>query len=243
MTQTTDRTQTTAAPDSAAFLRKAAEDLSFISRRLVDFDQVEWYGGNLSVRDGDDCIITRTVSNKGAVEGASVEDEVVRTGIYSDDENTAWASSALAIHRAIYRKTTAKAVLHAHPRWATLLSLYTDEIIPIEENGRLYLGDSVRVVAAPELFGWNLVADELADALDGGRLAVMLKWHGSFSIGQTLNEAMHNSRALNNVAEFIIRARQLEPVFGLPTPLPTVVSTEKGGAGTRILPPAKTAQA
>ena len=40
---------------------------------------------------------------------------------------------------------------------------------PVDENGVLYLGAGARVVAAPELMGWNLVAEELARAVSDGR--------------------------------------------------------------------------
>ena len=209
-----------------------AEEIDFFARELVALDLLEWHGGNISVRRGDDLLINRTRAI-GSERGSM---PVVRTGIDRDDERTPWASSALAIHRAIYRRTDAQAIIHAHPRSAVLLSLFEDEIAPIEENGRLYLGDGARVVTAPELFGWNLVADELADALTD-RKTVVLRWHGSFAIGPTLDDAMHATRALEHTAEYVIRFRQAAPHFGPHRPLPTNVATVMGGDPARLLPP------
>jgi L-fuculose-phosphate aldolase len=209
-----------------------AEEIAYFSRRLVELDLVEWYGGNLSVRLGDDLVISRTLSSKGRDEGESV----VRTGIFEDDEGTPWASSALAIHRAVYRRTDAQAVMHAHPRDATLLSFFLDEIVPVDENGLLYVGPSVKVVAAPELYGWNLVADELAAGLVD-RKAVMLKWHGSFTKGASLAEAFHATRAVDHAAEFVLRLRRYAPYFETVEHLPVRAAGVLGGAGTRILPP------
>lgn len=212
---------------------RIAEEIDFFARRLVDLDLLEWYGGNISVRLGDDLLInqTRAISpERGAMPAA-------RTGICRDDENTPWASSALAIHRAIYRRTDAQVVIHAHPRHATLLSFFVDEIVPVDENGMLYVGPGVKVVAAPELYGWNLVADELAEALLD-RKAVVLKWHGSFAVGQTLDEAMHATRGLNHAAEFILRLKQHAAHFDRIEHLPDKAATVMGGEGTRVLPPA-----
>lgn len=211
---------------------RLAAEIDFFAQRLVDLDLLEWYGGNISVRLDDDLLINRTraiATDRGAM-------PVVRTGIFTDDENTPWASSALAIHRAIYRHTDAQAIIHAHPRHATLLSFFVDEIVPVEENGFLYIGPGARVIAAPERFGWNLVADDLAHALRD-RKAVMLKWHGSFVKGQTLDEAMHATRGLNHAAEFVLRLHQHTPYFPSIQHLPTTVSPVMGGEGTRLLPP------
>ena len=211
---------------------RLAEEIEFFAQRLVDLDLLEWYGGNISVRLGDDLLINRTraiATERGAM-------PVTRTGIYRDDENTPWASSALAIHRAIYQRSDAQVIIHAHPRHATLLSFFVDEIVPIDENGQLYIGPGAKVIAAPELFGWNLVADDLADALID-RKAVVLKWHGSFAKGKTLDEAMHATRGLNHAAEFILRVHQHAPYFPQIHHLPQKVARVMGGEGTRVLPP------
>lgn len=216
-------------------MAKIAEEIDFYARELVALDLLEWHGGNISVRDGDHLIINRTrafATDRGSM-------PVVRTGIAFDDDETPWASSALAIHRAIYRETDAQAIIHAHPRDAVLLSFFEDAIEPIEENGRLYLGDRVPIVEAPELFGWNLVADDLARALQKSK-AVVLRWHGSFAIGPTLDDAMHVSRAVQHTAEYILRFRQMAPYFERVKPLPTSVATIMGGDPSRKLPPTET---
>ncbi|MFM9107230.1 MAG: class II aldolase/adducin family protein [Chloroflexota bacterium] len=223
-------TDETPATEEARF----AAEIEFFARKLVDLDLLEWFGGNISVRVGEDDLLINRTRAAGTELGAM---PVVRTGIHRDDANTPWASSALAIHRAIYRTTSARAIIHAHPRNAVLLSFFEDEIMPIDENGLLYLGlKGAKVVAAPEIFGWNLVADDLANALDG-RKAVVLRWHGSFAIGQTLDDALHATRGLDNAAEYILRFRQAAPHFGPAKHLPAKVASIMGGDPTRLLPP------
>ena len=187
--------------------RQAREDIRAVSRELVAADLIEYYGGDISVRVGDDdMMVTRHHTNK-SVPGP---EDIVRTGIDHDDENTNVATSALWIHRAIYRQTEARAVIHAHPSKTVTLSFFHDEIRPPDENGKLYLGDVVPVVRAPLFCGWNLVADELAAALVQPRI-VVLKWHGIFARGVDLADAFHRTRALEFVADKMITIALLQP--------------------------------
>lgn len=215
-------------------LARLSAEVAKYADRLVAFGQLPWFGGNNSVRIGDRLLITRTSTVRGAREGRS---QTVLTGIFEDDEQTPWASTALPIHRAIYKATDAQAVIHAHPYHATLLSFFVDAIEPIDENGRIYLGDRVDVVAAPQRNGWNLVADELAAAL-GRAPVVVLKWHGTFAIGASLSEALHAARAIEDAARFIVDVPKLKRSFGAPRHLPTEAAGILGGEGTRTPPPA-----
>jgi L-fuculose-phosphate aldolase len=211
-----------------------AEQVLGYARRLVDLGQLPWFGGNNSVRMGDQLLITRT-SLLGGREGNR---QTVVTGIFEDDDATPWASSALPIHRAIYRTTSAKAIVHAHPYHATLLTFFRDSIEPIDENGLIYLGSRVAVIAAPKRNAWNLVADELAAGI-GEAGVVMLRWHGSFAAGDTLDQAMHKARAVEDAARFIIDVPRLEQWMGSPTMPPAEAAREIGGDGTRVILPGR----
>ncbi len=207
------------------------EEMIEFSRMLVQFNLLEFKGGNLSARVDDDHIL---VTRRGMKKGIPSPDDILRTGIDGDDEGAMAASSALEIHRAIYRKTDALAVVHAHPSKTVSLSFFFDEIVPQDENGVLYLGRSVKVVAAPTLFGWNHVADEMADGLIYGKVAVE-KWHGTFAKGKDLGDAFHLTRAIEFSAAHLIRVEQLKAHFGTPTMPPSEVAEYVGGINTRGL--------
>jgi L-fuculose-phosphate aldolase len=214
--------------EAEPYLRERIADFS---RLLVDFGLVEYRGGNLSVRIGEhDMLVTRRRSSKGDL----TQEDVVRTSIDRLDENALLASSAYEIHRAIYERTDAQAVIHAHPSKTVTLSLFCDELVPLDENGLLYLRPSVKVVAPPQLFGWNLAADEIADALVSGRVVVQ-KWHGTFAKGADLAEAFHNTRAVEFMSAHLIRIAELRSCFGEPAPVPSVVATVIGGVPGRGL--------
>jgi L-fuculose-phosphate aldolase len=140
----------------------------------------------------------------------------------------------MEVHRAIYKATDARAVIHAHPSQTVSLSFFFDELRPIDENGFLYLGEQVPVIGAPTLFGWNLVADEMGHALVDNRVVVE-KWHGTFAKGGDLAEAYHRTRAVEFMSAHKIQVARLEQYFGKPTYPPTEVADVIGGVPGRGL--------
>jgi L-fuculose-phosphate aldolase len=206
--------------------------ISQYSRLLVELGLLEYKGGNLSVRIGaDDMLITR----RSAPKGEYGQEEVVRTSVSSvEDDGAMKASSALEVHRAIYQATDARAVVHAHPSQTVSLSFFLSDLVPIDENGLLYLRPKVSVVAPPSLFGWNQAASEMADALRAENVVVQ-KWHGTFAKGRDLAEAFHRTRAVEFMSAHLIRVQQLRSHFGDPVPVPTDVAEVIGGVPGRGL--------
>ena len=207
------------------------EEMGLYSKLLVELGLLEFKGGNLSVRIGDDdMLITRRAVSK-AIPGPG---DVILTSIRENDAESFAASSAMEIHRAIYQKTEARAVIHAHPSKTVSLSFFHDALVPQDENGMLYLRPRVSVVAPPSLFGWNLVAEEMADHLREEQVVVQ-KWHGTFARGTDLADAFHRTRAVEFMSAHLIRLQQLREHFGEPTPIPTVMADVIGGVAGRGL--------
>jgi Ribulose-5-phosphate 4-epimerase and related epimerases and aldolases len=67
------------------------------------------------------------------------EADLVETGIVRNNRATPLASAELAVHRTIYKRTSALAVVHAHPPYAVALSFTEEEIIPCDMEGRALL--------------------------------------------------------------------------------------------------------
>ena len=142
--------------------RAGIDAIQTASRDLVRMDLLELHGGNISVRaDDGHMLITKHHVNKSVPS----PDDIVRTSIEEDDEFTNMASSAWLVHREIYRRSDAQAIIHAHGQLTVTLSFFYDEVEPIDENGIMILGRNVPVVAAPKLIGWNLAAEPIGDAL------------------------------------------------------------------------------
>jgi L-fuculose-phosphate aldolase len=211
--------------------RKGREAIAHYSRLLVELGLLEFKGGNLSVRIGDDDML---ITRRSAAKGALGTEDVVRTAIDRLDDNANLASSNYEIHRAIYQQTDARAVVHAHPSKTVTLSMFLDELVPQDENGLLYLRPKVSVVAPPLLFGWNQVAEEFGACLKNENVVVQ-KWHGTFAKGVDLAEAFHRTRAVEFMSAHLIRIAELRPLFGDPTPVPSTMAEVIGGVPGRGL--------
>ncbi len=191
-------------------IEQIAKDMAIHMDKLINMGLLHLKGGNCSARIGDDIIITRTKSFKKDL----VPERLIRAAIHSDDpvEN---ASSVLAMHRAIYRTTNTQAIIHSHSYYTTLLSFYLDEFRPIDENGRLFLGPRVRIIPVMKYLDWNTVSQDFAEALTESPVAI-LKWHGPFAIGESLDEAFHHIQAMEMAARLYLDTWRLQPVLGDP---------------------------
>ena len=206
--------------------RAGIDAIQTASRDLVKMDLLELHGGNISVRaDDGHMLITKHHVNKSVPS----PDDIVRTSIEKDDEFTNMASSAWLVHREIYRRSDAQAIIHAHGQLTVTLSFFYDEVEPIDENGIMILGRTVPVVAAPKLIGWNLAAEPIGDALASNKV-VIEKWHGTFAKGVDLVDALHKTRSMEFSAGQIIRVAQLRDLMpNEPTFPPKEVAEWLGG--------------
>jgi L-fuculose-phosphate aldolase len=169
---------------------------------------VSSHSGNLSIRLGERIIITRRNSGLGCLQ----EHDLIETGINKNDRNTPLASIELAVHRAIYRETPALAIVHAHPPHAVALSLTETEIVPIDAEG-------LSTVGQVPVLGWHMdvkpggLVDIIAQALKQHRI-IMVHGHGSFAIGQLLEEAHNYTTTLEESCQVICLLKSLQ--IGVP---------------------------
>ena len=174
-----------------------------IGRDLFTRGLVSSHSGNLSIRLGERIIITRRDSRLGCLH----EHDLVETGISKNDRSTPLASIELAVHRLIYQETPALAIVHAHPPHAVALSLTETEIVP---NG----AEGLSIVGRVPVVGWHMevrpggLADIIAQALKQHGI-VMVHGHGSFAIGQLLEEAYKCTSTLEESCQVICLLKSL----------------------------------
>jgi len=185
-----------------------------VGHELFTKGLVSSHSGNLSIRLGERITITRRNCGLGCLE----EHDLIETGLNKNDRNTPLASTELAVHRAIYQATSASAIVHAHPPHAVALSLTETDIVPPDTEGLSLLGK------VPVL-GWNMEvkAGGLADISAGAlrqRRVVMVHGHGSFAIGQLLEEAHNYTTSLEESCQVICLLKTLQgesaPKKGVP---------------------------
>ena len=183
------------------------EQFRDIGRDLYVAGLISSHGGNMSVRLGDRVVIKR----RGAMLGRLKPHDLVETGLHKPDSGVVIASSELIVHRAIYLSTPALAVIHAHPRTAIALSLSREEIVPIDVEGS-YLLKKVPVIEVEFASGSEEMAYAIADALKEYKI-VMLRGHGCFSTGQTLEEAFQWVTVLEESSQIILKAKIINEPF------------------------------
>jgi L-fuculose-phosphate aldolase len=178
-----------------------------IGRDLYVAQLISSHGGNLSMRLGDRVVIKR----RGAMLGNLKPHDLVETRLDKNDSGVALASTELLAHRTIYKMTPALAIVHCHPRLAVAFSLSRDEFVPID-NEASYLLKKVPVVTEEFASGTPEMANKVATALQNYKI-IMLRGHGSFAIGQTLDEAFFWTTTLEEACQIALYAKLIDEPF------------------------------
>ena len=91
------------------------------------------------------------------------------------------------LHAGIYRaRPDVKAVVHAHPKWSTFLTMTGHAYLPVYAQGSLVY--PVPLLDSPNSINNRPMADRLAATL-GDRPAALMKSHGAVTVGKTILEA------------------------------------------------------
>lgn len=162
------------------------QEIAKYGRKLVEHGLVESSFGNISVRAGDKMVITRSGS---ALDEIS-EDSVVEVEIEETSSLDLIASSESVVHREIYRRTPALAIIHAHCPYSVVESLRAKKaektsILPVDSEGQYFLGEIPVLMGG---IGSRELAENTAQALSEHRGAVVYS-HGTFAVGKALSEA------------------------------------------------------
>ena len=175
-----------------------------VGQNLFNQGLVSATSGNLSIRMGEHLIITRRGSKLNHLQ----EHDLIETGITKDDQATPQASTELAVHRATYQQTPASAIVHAHPPYAIALSLKETEIVPSDAGG-------LSMLSRVPVLGWGMkvrpggLAEIIAPALKKRRI-IMVHGHGSFAIGQSLEEAYGYTTTLETSCQILYSLKSLK---------------------------------
>lgn len=164
---------------------------ALIGRDLFLSGAVTSHGGNLSEGDGRDIWISR----RGSMLGRMGADDVVRTR-WDACEFDEHCSRELVVHRAIYHAVGPGAIVHAHTVHTIFRSLVEDAIEPVDSEARHILGARVPVLDPAEKIGSSEAASMLAEAFASGAVVAVLRSHGPFAVGATLEEAFYRISAL-----------------------------------------------
>jgi L-fuculose-phosphate aldolase len=160
------------------------------------------HAGNMSIRRGQNIFITRRASMLGRLR----DGDIVQMGMNRNDAHILMASSEFVVHKAIYTNTSALAVVHAHPPYATLLSLTRDELVPVDSEGS-YFFKKIPVVSLEKTIGSGEAALAISEYLKDYKI-VLMRGHGSFARGDRLEEAYMLTSSLEASAFFLYHTEE-----------------------------------
>ena len=168
--------------DADALKHKVALACNILAKEgLTDFL------GHVSCKTVDDDSILVSPTSKNL---ANVRDEdILRISLKGKlSESNGKPPSELPIHTSIYKsRPDVGAVIHAHPKFATLFSITGERVVPVCHLGAPFI-DGVPLFEEYGLVDNVISADKLARNL-GNKRAILLKNHGAVVVGRTIEEA------------------------------------------------------
>ena len=187
----------------------AYRTLRYYGELLSRHGYVAGHGGNLSVRSGGYMYITR--------HGARLEDlrpeDVVQVPIEGSSSMDSIASSEVLLHRAVYLNGAHHmAIVHTHSPYATAVSYFLDEFIPMDSESSYVLR---RVPVVEGEAGSERLAMRVAEALKDHH-AVIVRGHGVFTAGKVMDLAYRYACLVERSATLwflvqLLKAHGLEP--------------------------------
>jgi L-fuculose-phosphate aldolase len=155
------------------------------------------HAGNMSTRVVNRLYITR----KSSMLGKLRQQDVIELELGQNNTEVPLASSELIVHTAIYQNSDALAIIHAHPPYATLLSMLQDEITPVDVEGK-YMFTKIPVVTPVKAIGSDESARLVSEQLKNFKI-VLVRGHGSFARGDTLEEAFMYTSSLESSSFYL----------------------------------------
>jgi L-fuculose-phosphate aldolase len=167
--------------------------------------------GNISARLGKDRVI---ITSAGVAKGRLKAVDLILmdlTGHVLEAAGAASSSSETPMHLEVYRgRPSARAVIHAHPAFATALTVAGIEFpAGMLPEVMLTLG---QIPTAPYATPGSIEDADAIRPLIKDHAAILLRQHGSLTVGVHLEEALIHLERLEHVAEVYWRAEALGKV-------------------------------
>jgi L-fuculose-phosphate aldolase len=171
--------------------------VAYFMRRLYERNLTTTSGGNVSMRVDDLILITASQTDKANIDESQI-------GIVSiTGENMTQnlkISMEAKMHQAVYQsRPDVKAIVHAHPVFATSFAIAGKEIkTNLSGESRAILGKPV--MAAYALMGTRELADKVAKASLSGNV-ILMENHGILTVGESLLQAYDRMEVIEAAAK------------------------------------------
>lgn len=167
---------------------------------LVEHGLNNPFSGNISWKAGKGFWITRT--------GVMKDNLKRKDFIFCKSHIPSGASVEAPVHGAIYDKTDAGAVIHAHPPHAIVLSFDAESIIPHDVEGTHFLPKTPILILSNPI-GSEESALKVSQTLADYPCAI-IRGHGIFTRGADLRKAFMFVCVLENTCRIILLRRLYE---------------------------------
>jgi len=153
--------------------------------RMLERSGIIDYNGHASVRSGDD----RMLINIGSCQRSQLTTDDICSIDFDGNliEGNGKPPLEFHLHAGIYKaRPDVQAVVHAHPKWSTYLTMVGQSYQPVYAQGSLVY--PMPVLDSPNSINNPVMAKRLSDTL-GDRSAAMMKSHGAVTVGKNIIEA------------------------------------------------------
>ena len=159
--------------------------------RMLEKSDIIDYNGHASIRVGSD----RMVINIGTCQRSKLTVADICTIDLDGNviEGNGKPPLEFHLHAGIYKaRSDVQAIVHAHPKWSTFLTMTGHEYLPVYAQGSLVY--PLPLLDSPNSINNPVMAGRLAEAL-GNRPAALMKAHGAVTVGK--NPVLRQERPLN----------------------------------------------
>ena len=153
--------------------------------RMLERSDIIDYNGHCSVRLDDN----RFLINIGSCQRSllTLDDLCIVDLDANQIEGKGNAPLERHLHCGIYRvRPDVKAIVHAHPKWSTFLTMVGESYKPVYAQGSLVY--PVPLLDSPNSINTRAMGERLAATL-GARPAALMKAHGAVTVGKDIVEA------------------------------------------------------
>ena len=152
--------------------------------RMLEQSDIIDYNGHASIRAGDGMCINIGACQRSKLTVADICTIDMEGNVI---EGNGKPPLEFHLHAGIYKaRPDVKAVVHAHPKWSTFLTMTGHSYQPVYAQGSLVY--PMPLLDSPNSINNPVMAGRLADTLGRGP-AAMMKSHGAVTVGKDIVEA------------------------------------------------------
>ncbi len=183
------------------------EQLITVGKELYNRGLQTTRSGNISVRNGEHFLITKTGTNLGQL----LESDLVSVDIQQHVPISADASCESPVHRAIYNATDALAIVHAHPIHAIALAEIANNasLLPVHNEG---LAGLKRIpIVDTTVLGQDSGEEPSAIAAALAKYcSVVVRNHGAFTAASSLSQALYKMLLLEDSCRIVFLVQSVK---------------------------------